>query len=66
MFKTTSLTGTGLLILVLAWSLSFFGITTDETQIAIVIHAIAICMGWAMTIIGQLRRKDMSFGIFRV
>lgn len=59
------MTGSGLLILIILFILGQFGILATDTQLVQYLSDIAVIAGWLFTIWGQLRRKDLSFGLFR-
>ncbi len=60
-----SVTGSGLIILIIEGILHLFGITPDSGSVAAVVNASLIVIGWVAVIIGQLRRKDLHFGLIR-
>lgn len=66
MFKTTSMTGVGILTISLTWFVQWLGIV-DIDQNAISKGAVGLfdLIGLVLTIAGQLRRKDLSFGLWR-
>jgi len=65
MLNTVSLTGTGVLISLLAMGLKYFGIVVDENQVAAFVNNLAQIVAFVMIIVGQVRRKDLSFGLLR-
>ncbi len=65
MFTTVSLTGSGLLVLILTYVLQWLGVQFDANQLTVIIKDALEIAGWLMAIIGQLRRKDLSMGLFR-
>ena len=68
MFNTVSMTGTGISTLlagVLVEVLSYVGVTIAQTQAADAVVAASTLIGLVLTVIGQLRRKDLKMGIVR-
>lgn len=65
MFSTVSMTGTGMLTLALSFLLSYLGVNAGTSQIAGWVNDILDIAGLFMAILGQLRRKDLSMGLFR-
>ena len=59
------MTGTGLIIIVVMAILKWFGVAFDESQAAIQIGNALSFVGWTLTLVGQIRRKDLSIGLFR-
>jgi hypothetical protein len=60
----TSLTGTGLIVVIVTELLRAFGVeNTGGVQEAVV--GLLTFIGWVALVYGQLRRKDLSWGIFR-
>lgn len=60
-----SITGSGLLVLIVEALLHTFGITPDAGSVAAVVNAAIIALGWITLIVGQLTRKDLHFGLIR-
>lgn len=72
MFNNHSMTGVGLAVIVITTILNFFGIVPAVDQVSKIIGDIltviddcAIVVGWLLTIWGQLRRTDLTFGLWR-
>lgn len=65
MFTNVSMTGTGLVVSLLSFALPLFGVTVGESQIASLVEHIVQAVGIGLTIWGQLRRPDLSFGLIR-
>lgn len=65
LFKNVSMTGSGMLALVLGTILSWLGVNADSSQLAGWVDSIISVVGLAMLIIGQLRRKDLKLGLIR-
>lgn len=72
MFNNHSMTGVGLAVIIITTILNFFGIVPAVDQVSKIIGDIltvvddcAIVVGWLLTIWGQLRRTDLSFGLWR-
>lgn len=66
MFSNISMTGTGLLVVIITWVLGYFGIIPADGQILQYISDFATMIGWILTIWGQIRRNDLSMGLFRL
>ena len=71
MFNNHSMTGVGLAVIIITTILNFFGIVPAVDQVSKIIGDIltvvddcAIVVGWLLTIWGQLRRTDLSFGLW--
>jgi hypothetical protein len=60
-----SFAGSGLLVLVINGVLQAFGITPDAGSVAAVIQGGVIIFGWVLLIVGQLKRKDLHYGLLR-
>ena len=65
MFTTISKGGIGMYIVVAASALKFAGLDLDEGDLTEAIFAVLQGAGAVVWIIGQLLRKDLSWGIFR-
>jgi len=65
MFKYVSFTGTGLVILILSVVAEILGIDLDEKQKTEIANAFMIIFAFAMTVVGQLLREDLKWGLFR-
>lgn len=72
MFNNHSMTGVGLAVIIITTILNFFGIVPAVDQVSKIIGDIltviddcAIVVGWLLTIWGQLRRTDLTFGLWR-
>lgn len=60
-----SITGSGLIVLLVEMVLHYFGITPDAGSVAAVVNGALIAIGWIALIVGQLTRKDLHFGLIR-
>lgn len=61
------MTGVGILVYFITFALNYLGITNvDDSQIAQVAESIAYIAGFILMSWGQLRRKDLSLGMFRI
>lgn len=60
-----SIAGSGLLVLIVEAFLGWFGITPAPGTVMSVVNATIIALGWLSLIVGQLRRKDLHFGLIR-
>ena len=65
MFTKTSMTGTGMLVLLIEYGLHYFGIEISQGSIIEFVNGIIVILGFTLSMIGQLRREDLSFGLFR-
>lgn len=66
MFKSTSMTGVSMIVIVLSWLIQyFFGTSVDNEQLFIVVTKGIEFFGYAGAFYGQLRRKDISWFAFR-
>lgn len=59
------MTGVGITFLIIKAVLTYFGIEFEESMIYDVIGGFLVAFGWLFTIWGQLRRGDVSWGLFR-
>ncbi len=66
MFKSVSLGGSGWLVLGLLWFLKAIEVDFDESQASHIISITWELVGFLMLIVGQLRRKDLSWGFWRI
>lgn len=66
MFINKSMTGTGLAVIIIMMFLNYVGIEADESTVLEVMESSVTLAGWIMTIYGQIRRKDLDFGFWRV
>lgn len=60
-----SLTGTGILITLIEYVLRFFGLEFEEGSVAAAVNGLLVFIGFVLVIVGQLRRKDLRFGLVR-
>lgn len=60
-----SLTGTGILITLIEYVLRFFGLEFEEGSVAAAVNGLVVFVGFVLVIVGQLRRKDLRFGLVR-
>lgn len=65
MFKNVSMTGTGLVITLIQTLLTLFGFEFETDSLAAGINGLVAFFGFIFLIWGQLRRKDLSFGLIR-
>ena len=63
--KEKSLAGLGIIVTILVFATKYFNLDIDEGQITEGIQAIAQAVGFIMVIWGQVRRKDLKFGLIR-
>lgn len=59
------MTGTGLIVIAATYFLGLFGIIPADGQILQIISNVTSVAGWILTIVGQIRRADLSWGLFR-
>lgn len=59
------MTGSGLIIFILALALPLFGVDVDQGSITQFVNATAQVIGFIMMVIGQVRRPDLKFGVIR-
>jgi hypothetical protein len=65
MFANVSMTATGMVTLLLSWLLAGLGVEVGEESIAGFVQAVLTAVGFVWMVWGQLRRDDLSYGIFR-
>lgn len=63
--STVSLTGVGAIITILNTILPLVGIDLPDGALEGVVDAVVTLVGFGLLIYGQLRRKDLEYGIFR-
>lgn len=63
--KETSVAGIGVIITVLAFAAKYFNLDVDEGQLTEGINGAAQFVGLVVLVIGQLKRKDLKFGLIR-
>lgn len=66
MFTNISMTGTGLAVIIITYVLQWLGVQFDANQVTVIVKDVIEVVGWLLTIIGQLKRQDLSFGFWRV
>jgi small neutral amino acid transporter SnatA (MarC family) len=67
MFVNVSKAGLGMYVALLATLVKLiFGVNLDENILAGGIVVLIQAIGFILWIVGQITRKDLSFGIFRV
>lgn len=65
MFATTSMTGTGLVVFILSNLFMYWGIDFDTGELTEMVNKIILALGAIMTMYGQIRRKDLKWGLWR-
>lgn len=60
------MTGTGLAVIIITYVLQWLGVQFDANQVTVIVKDVIEVVGWLLTIIGQLKRQDLSFGFWRV
>ena len=60
-----SLAGVGLIISVLSFLAKYFQLDVDDGQITEAVNAGSQFVGFVLLVWGQLRRKDLKFGVIR-
>lgn len=67
MFNNVSMTGSGVIVYIIAFALSYFGVlNVDNSQIARAVEAASQVIGFLMIVWGQIRRNDLQYGLWRV
>jgi len=64
-FKTVSMTGTGIVVELLLWAVEYFNLTVGGGEVEAGVKGLFAFLGLAFIIVGQVRRKDMKFGLVR-
>ena len=64
-FTNYSMTGIGLVIVLVEMILKFLGVELPEGSVAKIINDLVSGIGGVLVIWGQLRRKDLSLGFWR-
>lgn len=65
MFTNVSMAGTGSAIVLLEGLLRFLGVEFPEGSVAQAVNGFLAFLGFALLVWGQLRRKDLKFGLLR-
>lgn len=68
MFSNISMTGAGVItgfLPLIMLALSFFGVDVAEEQVVSALNGLLGFISLILLIVGQVRRKDLEFGIFR-
>lgn len=60
-----SLAGTGWIVIAIMWLLNFFGLDADEGSVTATVEAALVVFGFVAALVGQIRRKDLKFGLIR-
>lgn len=66
MFTSMSMTGSGILTVGLGALLGWLGVNADTSQISGWVNSAIEVAGLVMVIVGQFRRKDLSWGFWRI
>mgnify|MGYP001571767529 FL=1 len=64
-FNSTSMVGTGLIIVLIELVLKLFGVELPEGSVAKTVNDLVSGIGGILVIWGQLRRQDLRWGLFR-
>lgn len=64
-FSSVSMTGTGVAIYALMTVLAYFGVSLSEGDVAKVVEQALSVFSFVLMVYGQLRRKDLNYGVFR-
>jgi hypothetical protein len=64
-FNKTSMAGTGVYIMTIACVSRLLGIDLDDQKITELAEASMLVFGFIMTVIGQVLRSDLKWGIVR-
>lgn len=59
------MTGSGMLVIALGYILNYLGVNADSSDLAGYADGILKVAGLIMLLWGQLRRKDLTWGLFR-
>lgn len=65
MFTSVSMTGTGIVITLIEYALTVFNVKFDSGSVAAAINGLITFVGFIFVVWGQLRRKDLTLGMFR-
>lgn len=65
MFTSVSMTGTGIAITLVEYALSAMNVTFDAGSVSAAINGLVTFVGLLFVVWGQLRRKDLTLGMFR-
>jgi len=65
MFTNTSMTGVGLVVVLVETLAKLFGFEFPEGSVAEAINGAVSFVGFVLLVVGQLRRKDLRLGLFR-
>lgn len=60
-----SMTGTGILAVLLIWVLQYFGIVVDANELTATVVKATEVLAYVLVVYGQLRRKDLVGGLLR-
>ena len=59
------MTGTGIIITLLEYSLTAMNVNFEAGSVSSFVNSVVVVVGFIFAVWGQLRRKDLSFGLFR-
>lgn len=65
MFNSTSMTGSGLVAFLLIVGLKYLGIVNVDDQVVKLVTDVIENGSFLLMIFGQVRRKDLKFGLIR-
>ena len=65
MFSNTSMAGTGVAITLIMLAIKLLGLDIDEGQVTEVVTSGGQVVGFVLLVIGQVKRKDLKFGLLR-
>ena len=65
MFNSVSMTGTGIAITLIEYALSAMNVTFDAGSVSAAVNGLISFVGLLLVVWGQIRRKDLTFGMFR-
>lgn len=60
------MTGIGIVTLIILALFNSMGIEADSGTITAALEGLVTFVAWAFTIWGQVRRKDLDFGLWRI
>lgn len=65
MFTNLSMTGSGIAIALVEYLLTVMNVKFEAGSVASFVNSIIVAVSFIFVVWGQMRRKDLSFGLFR-
>lgn len=65
MFSTVSMTGVGAIVTLIEALLRVFGVEVAEGSVGAGVNGLVSFVGLVLMVWGQIRRKDLKFGLLR-